>query len=193
MPTTTARITIRTRSSTGDKLIMSPPGLRFLSVIEAAIRRADASVMEIALRYEEGARAVLRARLDAQGRFALDLVPAGNQPAIAFFRLRLRVDPAEAFYGLGEYFDSVNHRGSVRAMQLELDTAIESSNNEAHVPIPFLIGTRGWGVFVESPLPGRVRRRHAGGRSGRDRPSARAGFGGRASPFTSSPRTIRST
>ena len=138
----------------GDKLIMSPPGLRFLSVIEAAIQRADASVMEIALRFEEGAGALLRARLDAQGRFALDLVSAGDQPTIAFFRLRLRVDPGEGFYGLGEYFDSVNHRGYLRAMQLELDTAIESSNNEAHVPIPFLIGTRGWGVFVESPYPG---------------------------------------
>jgi len=138
----------------GQPLIMSPPGLRFLSVLGAAIRHADASAMEIALNFEEDARAVLRARLDGQGRFALDLVPEGDQPPIAFFRLRLRVDPAEAFYGLGEYFDSVNHRGAVRAMQLELDTTIESSDNEAHVPIPFLIGTRGWGVFVESPYPG---------------------------------------
>jgi alpha-D-xyloside xylohydrolase len=39
-------------------------------------------------------------------------------------------------------------------MQLELDTKIESSYNEAHVPVPFLIGTRGWGLFVESPYPG---------------------------------------
>src|SRR4029434_146424 len=30
----------------GQRLIMSPPGLRFLSVLEAAIRRADANGME---------------------------------------------------------------------------------------------------------------------------------------------------
>jgi alpha-D-xyloside xylohydrolase len=138
----------------GEPLFMSPRGLRFLSVTKAAVRHTDARSMEIGLQYEEGARAVLRARLDGPGRFALQLVPDAAEPAIAFFRLRLRVDPAEGFYGLGEYFDSVNHRGHVRAMQLELDGEIESLNNEAHVPIPFLIGTRGWGVFVESPYPG---------------------------------------
>ena len=60
----------------------------------------------------------------------------------------------EAYYGLGEVFDHVNHRGKVRAMQLVLDTNIESANNEAHVPIPVLYGHTGWGVFVESYRPG---------------------------------------
>ena len=46
------------------------------------------------------------------------------------------------------------HRGKVRAMQLEIDASVDSLNNEAHVPIPLLIGTRGWGLFVEDPHPG---------------------------------------
>ncbi|MCC6551856.1 MAG: glycoside hydrolase family 31 protein [Polyangiaceae bacterium] len=48
----------------------------------------------------------------------------------------------------------MNHRGKVRAMQIELMPEIESSYNEAHVPVPFVIGTRGWGLFVECPFPG---------------------------------------
>ena len=82
---------------------------------------------------------------------------AGRSPtralSLAYFRLRPRVDASEGFYGLGEVFDSVEHRGKVRAMQLELDLSLEGSNNEAHVPVPFVIGTRGWGLFVESPYP----------------------------------------
>ena len=38
-------------------------------------------------------------------------------------------------------------------MQLEV-TNLESSNNEAHVPVPFVTGTTGWGLFVESPFAG---------------------------------------
>ncbi|HVM95038.1 MAG TPA: TIM-barrel domain-containing protein, partial [Candidatus Acidoferrales bacterium] len=72
----------------------------------------------------------------------------------AYFRLRPQVYSSEGFYGLGEYFDDVNHRGKLRAMQIELDTTIESSYNEAHVPVPFLIGTKGWGLFVETYYPG---------------------------------------
>ena len=43
-----------------------------------------------------------------------------------------------------------------------------ASTTRTHVPIPLLIGTRGWGLFVESKRLGAVRRRHAGRRSGRD-------------------------
>jgi alpha-D-xyloside xylohydrolase len=39
-------------------------------------------------------------------------------------------------------------------MQMELDTHAEGADNEDHVPVPLLIGTRGWGVFVESDRPG---------------------------------------
>jgi alpha-D-xyloside xylohydrolase len=35
-------------------------------------------------------------------------------------------------------------------MQLEPNLAVESTDTENHVPVPLLIGTRGWGVFVQS-------------------------------------------
>ncbi|MFO0660541.1 MAG: glycoside hydrolase family 31 protein [Polyangiaceae bacterium] len=47
----------------------------------------------------------------------------------------------------------MNQRGKVRAMQI-VPEAVESSYNDAHVPIPLLIGTRGWGVLVESERVG---------------------------------------
>lgn len=78
---------------------------------------------------------------------------APPQANAVFFRLHLDVDEKEGFYGLGEYFDHVNHRGQNRAMQLEI-SHLESGYNEAHVPVPFLIGTTGWGVLVDSNHPG---------------------------------------
>jgi alpha-D-xyloside xylohydrolase len=134
-------------------LNQAPAGLRWLSVTAATITEHDTDHFVVALQYEEGQSAMLSAELKADGRFTLRLVPTGSDP-IAYFRLRPRVDANEGFYGLGEYFDDVNHRGKLRAMQIELDGELESSYNEAHVPIPFVIGTRGWGLFVETYYPG---------------------------------------
>ena len=39
-------------------------------------------------------------------------------------------------------------------MQFVVDFEMESGYNEAHVPVPFIISTNGWGLFVESPYPG---------------------------------------
>ncbi|MBI3785355.1 MAG: glycoside hydrolase family 31 protein [Deltaproteobacteria bacterium] len=131
-----------------------PPGLRWLSVVSASVSSVDEAGRFVArLGYEEGQSAQLDVQLGGDGRFVLQWKPTGSDP-VAYFRLRPRADASEGFYGLGEYFDDVNHRGKLRAMQIELDTQIESSYNEAHVPIPFLIGTKGWGLFVETYYPG---------------------------------------
>ena len=142
-------------------LYVALDGLRWLDVRTMALLSSDPEHLEIGLDYGE-ARAVLRVELGAAtspaaraGNFRAQLVPdASSASQVAFFRLRPRADAAEGFYGLGEYFDDVDHRGKVRAMQIEIDGGLESSYNEAHVPVPFLIGTRGWGLFVESPYPG---------------------------------------
>lgn len=130
-----------------------PAGLRWLSVTTAALETHSDSSFTVALTFDEDARAELVVELKDTGRFQARLEPAAGSPGIAYFRLSPRVDASEAFYGLGEYYDDVNSRGKVRAMQHELDFAYESSDNEAHVPIPFVIGTRGWGLFVENPYP----------------------------------------
>ena len=96
--------------------------------------------------------ATLAVTTPASGRVRIQWTPAGDGDPVAFYRLRPEVNPTEGFYGLGEVFDEVNHRGHVRAMHFELSD-LESGYNEAHVPVPLLIGTTGWGLFVPSPYP----------------------------------------
>ncbi|MCA9661615.1 MAG: glycoside hydrolase family 31 protein [Myxococcales bacterium] len=109
------------------------------------------AAVAVRLLFSGGARADLVVTEEATGRFAAELTPTAGDGAIAYLRLRPEVSASEGFYGLGEHFDRPEHRGAVRALQLEADFSIESQNNEAHVPVPLLVGTRGWGLFVESP------------------------------------------
>ena len=127
-----------------------PGGLRWLQVKRASLLEQSADVFELSLTFDEGKKAVLRGAAAGDGRFRMQLTPAEEGVPVALIRLQPRADATEGFYGLGEYLDAVNHRGKTRAMQFEPDGSQESGYNEAHVPIPLLIGTRGWGIFVES-------------------------------------------
>lgn len=138
----------------GLPLSRSPVNLRWLSGRSARITRDEPNRLLAEVSFDEGKQATLEIRQTQDGSFRLHLVPQPGGPPIAYFRIGMRGDADEGFYGLGEYFDAVNHRGRIRAMQLEVDTSIESTNNEAHVPIPFVIGTKGWGAFFESRHPG---------------------------------------
>ena len=82
------------------------------------------------------------------------VTPKGDPGPVVNVRVLMSAPKDEQYYGLGEYFDSVTHRGRRRAMHIEADTTFESGYNEAHVPIPLLIGTHGWGLFVEDRRPG---------------------------------------
>lgn len=137
-------------ASSYDPFFLQPD--QWLTVESAELLQGDAAV-DLQLRFTGGASARLSVAEQAPGRFTATLVPAADGPALAYLRLRPVVDAEEGFYGLGEYFDSAEHRGRVRAMQLEYDAKLEGQNNEAHVPVPFVIGTRGWGLFVEDPHP----------------------------------------
>lgn len=131
----------------------APADLEWLAVQTMTVVSQTSTRATVSLSFGD-LSATLTIEQRAPGRFDLTVVPdSGTETAFAYYRIGARVDSEEAFYGLGEYFDSVNHRGKVRAMQLELDASTESSYNEAHVPIPFVTGTRGWGLFVESRYP----------------------------------------
>ncbi|HMV68873.1 MAG TPA: glycoside hydrolase family 31 protein [Myxococcota bacterium] len=99
----------------------------------------------------DGASATLSLREDGDGRFGGAWTPDAG--TVGWLRIDAEVDPAERFYGLGSVLDHPEHRGRRRAMQTELEPTSESLYNEAHVPIPLLIGTRGWGLFVEDRHP----------------------------------------
>ncbi len=131
-----------------------PPGLTWLAPKAVTVGSATPTAITVTLSYPQGKSAKLVLEATRPGSFRATLTPGAHGPPIAYFRLRPRADASEGFYGLGESFDEVNQRGKVRAMQLELTSTYESSNNNAHVPIPFILGTRGWGLFVESPFPG---------------------------------------
>ncbi len=127
-----------------------PDGLVFEEPQGATVRQVSATEAQITLRYASG-DAVLRAVAAGPGRFALTLVPQHDKAA--YVRLRPRIDPHEGLYGLGEQLDSVDNRGKIRPMQLEAGASNEAGYTQNHVPIPFVIGTRGWGLFVEDPHP----------------------------------------
>ena len=67
----------------------------------------------------------------------------------ALVRVSLAAD--DGFYtGLGEQFTHVSARGEVVPMDLLIDAQYESATNDAHVPVPFLVSSNGYGVFFES-------------------------------------------
>jgi alpha-glucosidase (family GH31 glycosyl hydrolase) len=56
----------------------------------------------------------------------------------------------DGFYtGLGERYDHVDPRGQIVGMQLELQLANESGTTDRHVPVPWLVSARGYGIFVK--------------------------------------------
>lgn len=137
-----------------DPFYTPPEGLAWLNIETAELKENTSTTLVLDLAYEQEKKATLTIELSHPGSFSATLIPAESSTQIAYFRLRPRVDSEEAFYGLGEYFDDVNHRGKIRAMQLEAAGDLESGYNEAHVPVPFVIGTTGWGLFAECPYPG---------------------------------------
>ncbi|NVB37428.1 glycoside hydrolase family 31 protein [Pseudenhygromyxa sp. WMMC2535] len=139
-------------SSSYDPAFVEPAAWRAVEsaeTIEAGPTRVEATLI-----FEGGARTQLVVEEQAAGRFAATWIPAdegegeGEGSSVAMLRLAPVVDSEEGFYGLGEVFDSPEHRGRTRALQLEYDAALESANNEAHVPVPFITGTNGWGLYL---------------------------------------------
>jgi alpha-D-xyloside xylohydrolase len=135
-------------------LYPTPDDFTWLAVDHLEAAALAGSELTVPIVFERGLRATLRVTATRAGSFKATLVPADASAPIGYFRLRPRVDATEQYYGLGEYYDSVAHRGKVRPMHIVVDGSIESGYNEAHVPVPFVIGTRGWGMFVEDPHPG---------------------------------------
>ncbi len=128
-----------------------PPDLRFRSV-ESTVIEAAAEKVTLRQSYTGGAAATVVFSVTGDRRFKVEWVPVVTTP-IAYLRLRGRANDA-AYYGLGEWPDGINHKGKLRPMQMEPDLSVESANTENHVPIPLLLGTDGWGVFVESRRQG---------------------------------------
>ncbi|MBM4375398.1 MAG: glycoside hydrolase family 31 protein [Deltaproteobacteria bacterium] len=134
-------------------LYRPPVESTFVEVESATFVPSEAGSLRLELRYPEGRTATLDAQVGGDGRFALSFIPRDGAADVAYLDARARADADEGFYGLGEMSDDVNQRGKVRAMQIEVETTNESGYNDGHAPVPLVIGTRGWGMFVETRLP----------------------------------------
>lgn len=130
-----------------------PAGLRWFDMKAIEVNGGDDESLDLDLLFEHDQQAELKIEMVSAGSFRLNWIPAGSAEPIAYFRIRARVNEQEGLYGLGGFLDSVDNRGKLRAMQTELDLDTESGYNEAHVPIPLVIGTRGWGLLVENRYP----------------------------------------
>jgi len=131
-----------------------PSGFEWLRGEGLDINEQTDQKLVLSLSFPQQKTATLTLEASAEGRFRATLTPSAEGAPVAYMRIRPRADAQEGFYGLGEHFDDVNQRGKIRAMQIEIDSELESQYNEVHVPIPLLFGTRGWGLFVESAYPG---------------------------------------
>ncbi len=78
----------------------------------------------------------------------LHLTATSAQTDTVLVSLALASD--DGFYtGLGERYDHVDPRGQIVGMQLEIELANESGTNDRHVPVPWLVSARGYGIFVK--------------------------------------------
>ncbi len=121
-----------------------------------ALRVQASTESELVLAVEaDGVTAHLTIAPAAPGCFTLTFAATSStSQAVAILRVRPDADATEAFYGLGEWGDSVDSRGKLRPMQMEADLDSESADDEAHAPVPLIVGTRGWGAFVPSDRAG---------------------------------------
>ena len=139
--------------NTEDPVNPGPPrDLEWRRLVSTDVQQEGPTRLLLRQTFEGGARAEVTLEAADEGhvtmRWAPVQVPADE--AVAWMRVRARADDSEGFYGLGGWFDAVNHRGRLRPMQMEADLSLEGGNNEVHTPVPFLVGTTGWGLFVAS-------------------------------------------
>lgn len=120
---------------------------------QVTVEEETAKSLRLLLTYPS-ATARLTIEQSDEGRYRCTLRPEQGAERVAYVRLTPQIDGQEGLYGMGGVEDHVNQRGQRRAMQIEIQGEVESGYNDAHVPIPFAIGTRGWGLFVESRHPG---------------------------------------
>ena len=86
---------------------------------------------------------------DGSGTRALHLVVREQPGDTALVAVSLAAD-GSFMTGLGEQYDHVSASGRVTPMFLTLSGTWQSGTNDAHVPVPFLVSSAGWGMFVAS-------------------------------------------
>ncbi len=69
--------------------------------------------------------------------------------------MRVTLASDGGFYtGMGERYSHVSATGAIVPMHMLIDAQFESGTNDAHVPVPLLVSSNGYGVFFESHQAG---------------------------------------
>lgn len=134
-----------------DPRLPTPPGIEW--VVPTEVRTVDEAAGTVTLTHPATGDVVLR--LVRTGDDVLSLVVDARGPDVAMLRFDAPMDDG-GYHGLGEQFAGFDARGRTVAMQMHVtgpDVA-ESSTNETHVPVPFMVSTKGYGVFVETTEAG---------------------------------------
>lgn len=124
-----------------------PRGIRW-NQLGTGVSRASAT--EAVVRDVEGNEATITLSSEGAGELTMHVEMSAAASEAAMMRFVLAADDGH-YDGLGERFEGSDARGHQVPMQLSVTSHVrESSTNEAHVPVPFLVDSHGYGVFVET-------------------------------------------
>ena len=120
-----------------------------------AVRSAevDADLASLEASTDAADAFVLQARCAEPGHLIVE-AQARSPRDVVLERASFATDPGDRYLGLGEQFTGVDSRGQIRPMQLHIDGRVEAGHNDVHVPVPFVVSPRGWGMFVETRRAG---------------------------------------
>ena len=132
--------------------VWGPVGLEWVDALRVTGETDEGEGALFAVELEQDLTAELWVEPHSEGIFVLEW--RGLQGAAAAYTVvRFDAPPEDGYYGTGERFDAVEHSGTIRAMQFEMVPRMAAVNNEAHVPVPLLVSSAGWGLFAEDPHP----------------------------------------
>ncbi len=137
------------RTAFHDPRAQRQPGVSWVAPSVLREARADGALV---LASESGAGGAVTVRAARVSEAVYSLTIEADAESAAMLRLNLASDDG-AYVGFGERFRSTDAKGSIVPMQLHLG-GTDSGTNETHVPVPFFVNSRGYGLFVRS--------RHAG-------------------------------
>ncbi len=128
-----------------DPRVADPAGIAWVTPRQAT--RVDPAGGLLTLDDPRTGPVTIRVAAEAPGVVGLHLEAGG--PDVAMLRFVIPTDSG-AYRGLGERFGALDPRGSVVPMQLHVAGTSSSGTNETHVPVPFVVSSRGYGMFVRT-------------------------------------------
>lgn len=120
-------------------------------VTPAAVTGEDAARGEVT--FALGAAGPLTVTLSRVEEGVYRVACAATGRDAAMMRWALAADDGQ-YHGLGERFGEADAKGTVVPMQFGVEGRSTSGTNEFHVPVPFFVSTKSYGMFVESRMPG---------------------------------------